>query len=689
MYQHFTIKALKANSYFLWFALIQIDDIVGIEQRVLNVIQEHLFLAHAIDQFGRVALDMATPANRDVINSVFLWFGRYRVTELRPEHQSATCFVFKASDDYDRDEAGVPRQVALKLMRKKVHFMREINARNADFSKEFVIHILERYPTDEEVQHWPDEVDVDPNKLTTVTKSDAEKFFCIVMPLANRNMFVSLKQERFAGRNIGEIRHIFLQLVQCVSHMHSKGILHADLKTLNIVRVDASWKLIDMDATCLIGNDFVGFKSSTAYVPPETIFLDPETDQAIVRSSAIDNPPYELVLAHPSFDVWSLGCILYQLCHSEVRPLFQGGQDDNLSDEVNDDDNLHRLAEWKIEVKTRKLTKIIDPLAKNLLSQMLSKDPSHRPTLERVISHPFLSSKQVARLIGEKAAFDVFLSYRVASDAKNVERLYNLLTARGLKVWWDKVCLEPGVEWKEGFCAGLVNSGAFVCLLSKNAINHDTITWQNFSHLKEDSRCDNVFLEHRLALELRSLRLITKIYPVMIGQELSPDVFGNFFAGGVPAAPNVAVHSVEEDLRFHLESQALGTPLEDSRTVKSVLDALLACQGGIIQGDGEEAFNRVADIIYKMITTEEVVEDKSSKPLPAVEDVSGGISSEATADDESSRSGFATPNDVRLYIESKTRSERVQLLETLQCQRDVLSRQIELLETSLNNSDEK
>jgi hypothetical protein len=27
----------------------------------------------------------------------------------------------------------------------------------------------------------------------------AEKMFCIVMPLAERNMFVALKQERFAG----------------------------------------------------------------------------------------------------------------------------------------------------------------------------------------------------------------------------------------------------------------------------------------------------------------------------------------------------------------------------------------------------------------------------------------------------------------------------------------------------------
>ena len=39
---------------------------------------------------------------------------------------------------------------------------------------------------------------------------------------------------------------------------------------------------------------------------------------------------YELLMDHPSFDVWSLGCILYQMCTADVKPLLQGGQADNL-----------------------------------------------------------------------------------------------------------------------------------------------------------------------------------------------------------------------------------------------------------------------------------------------------------------------------------------------------------------------
>ena len=49
------------------------------------------------------------------------------------------------------------------------------------------------------------------------------------------------------------------------------------------------------------------------------------------------------------------------------------------------------------------------------------------------------------------------------------------LIHRGVKVWWDKNCLVPGVDWKEGFCAGLCDSRTYVCLLSRESINHPTI----------------------------------------------------------------------------------------------------------------------------------------------------------------------------------------------------------------------
>ena len=313
---------------------------------------------------------------------------------------------------------------------------------------------------------------------------------------------------------------------------------------------------------------------------------------------------YDLLTAHPSFDVWSLGCILYQMCTADVKPLFQGGQDDNLVGVRKGVDNLFSLAEWSPELKAEKLADVPDKLARNLLSQLLHKEPLQRPSLARVLAHSFLSGKKVARLVGENPEYDVFLSYRVASDSQHVEKLYNLLTAQGFKVYWDKLCLLPGVDWEQGFCEGLVSSRAFVPLLSRDAINHPDKAWQNFSKLTADSKCDNVFLEHRLAVELQGLGLIEKIFPVFIGNlDVTTSEYSHYF-GSVchPSLSEVTVKSVEEKLRHHMESQALGTPIVPDRTIASVVGAITACQGAFIVGPADATFAEAAASIAKMMT---------------------------------------------------------------------------------------
>ena len=287
------------------------------------------------------------------------------------------------------------------------------------------------------------------------------------------------------------------------------------------------------------------------------------------------------------------------MCTADVKPLFQGGQDDNLVGMRKGMINLFALVEWSPELKADKLADVPDKLARNLLSPMLHKDPLQRPSLSRVLAHSFLSGKKMARLVGEKPTYDVFLSYRVAADLLHVEKLYNLLTAQGFKVYWDKFCLLPGVDWEQGFCEGLVSSRAFVPLLSRDDINHPDKAW-----LTSDSNCDNVFLEHRLAVELHGLGLIEKMFPVFIGNldEITSEYSHYFGSGCHSTLSEVTVKSVEEKLRHHMESQALGTPVVPDRTVKSVVDAITACQGAFIVGPADSTFAAAAASIAKMLT---------------------------------------------------------------------------------------
>ena len=68
--------------------------------------------------------------------------------------------------------------------------------------------------------------------------------------------------------------------------------------------------------------------------------------------------------------------------------------------------------------------------------------------MPQVLAHPFLSGKKATRLFGETAEFDVFLSYRKQSDENHAQLLYTKLTDAGLKVWWDKKSLIPGIPWQ-------------------------------------------------------------------------------------------------------------------------------------------------------------------------------------------------------------------------------------------------
>ena len=143
---------------------------------------------------------------------------------------------------------------------------------------------------------------------------------------------------------------------------------------------------------------------SSAYSPPEMVAVDEVTGEVFVRSAAnistrTSARSLELLDASPSWDMWSLGAVLFELCTGE--PLLLSNDEDNT-----DLDGLLTLHAWSDEVKQCKVDKIGDKNARNLVSRLLNKDPAKRPSPSAVLDHPFLSGKAVTRLVGEVAAFD-------------------------------------------------------------------------------------------------------------------------------------------------------------------------------------------------------------------------------------------------------------------------------------------
>ena len=201
---------------------------------------------------------------------------------------------------------------------------------------------------------------------------------------------------------------------------------------LALIDLDASGSIVDRPSA---PRGVAAVKFSSGYVAPELVHCNPDTGAVCVRSpsdpvfvelrrataSEKSQQQLEFVPADASQDLWSLGVVIYQLVMN--APLLLCDVDGNC-----DEDGLRDLARWS-ELKMGKLKRIADRQARNLVAQLLVQNPALRPSVQHVLAHPFLTGKEATRLQGEKAEFDVFVSYRVATDAWLAELVYEHLTA--------------------------------------------------------------------------------------------------------------------------------------------------------------------------------------------------------------------------------------------------------------------
>ena len=550
-------------------------------------------LANATDEQGRRAIDLATSKYRAAISSRIYLCGRYDIKEGPPEHASATSLVYYAHD-HGAEAFGKTPLVALKLMRDKEHFSRELSARggkgsddlddtNADSNGEaldnaYVVPILR-------VQDGTK----DAAFLHQLALRHLENYpFMFVLEAGDRSLHAIIDHERNLPNWSEEVRRITRDMVHGLSYLHTRGLIHGDIKPRNVVRVRSSYRIIDLDAAARYPFEAAGSKTSTCFAPPELL-------HALATQ--------ELLFADPSFDMWGLGATLFQLLTGHT--LVHATASDNTVDAADE----RALANWSNDFKSSHLKLVKDTAAMLLLSRLLSKDPSKRPTSAEVLDHPFLTGRTSIRFESQPADWDVFLSYRVAADEILARALYALLTAAGLRVWFDKAdgCIPAGCEWRTAFCGGLCTSRVFIPLISRTAVS-GAANIGNWKELRNDSKCDNMFLEQRLAVELLERKLLERCCPVFIGDEAKfagrkrlPNAEPSHVGWDWSAAPSLTdptiVTSVETELCLQLESAGLGAPVlnQTASSLGGVWSRISSFQAHFVEGPRTEALEEVVE----------------------------------------------------------------------------------------------
>ena len=169
------------------------------------------------------------------------------------------------------------------------------------------------------------------------------------------DLFGYIKFYKERGSKIEEkiIWIIFIQLSLGLSYLHHKKILHRDIKTKNIfIKNNLTVKIGDfgiakiLNSTSSYAHTFIG---TPYYISPELCKDQPYNDKS---------------------DVWSLGCVLYELC--TLNHPFEGGTQVEIYEKIMTQKFKAISPEYSLELK-----KMVDLL--------LEKDEKKRPKMKDII----------------------------------------------------------------------------------------------------------------------------------------------------------------------------------------------------------------------------------------------------------------------------------------------------------------
>ncbi|XP_024611390.1 serine/threonine-protein kinase Nek5-like isoform X2 [Neophocaena asiaeorientalis asiaeorientalis] len=228
-----------------------------------------------------------------------------------------------------------------------------------------------------------------PNIVTFFSSFQENNRLFIVMEYCDGgDLMKRIKKQRGVLLSEDQILSWFVQISLGLKHIHDRKILHRDIKTQNIFLSKNGMvaKLGDFGIARVLNNTMELARTcvGTPY------YLSPEICQ---------NKPY-----NNKTDIWSLGCVLYELC--TLRHPFEGN-------------NLHQLVLKICQARVPPISPRFSHDLQSLISQLFEVSPRARPSISSILKRPFLENLMAKYLTPEviQEEFNHTLRHNARSSA--------------------------------------------------------------------------------------------------------------------------------------------------------------------------------------------------------------------------------------------------------------------------------
>jgi len=223
-------------------------------------------------------------------------------------------------------------------------------------------------------------------RLHDYEKVEAEEILYVIMEKGDTDLATLLKKYS-NNREItaAMIKHYWTEMLHAVSVIHQRGIIHKDLKPANFLLVAGRLKLIDFGIASSVQSDktsvFIDNQMGTFnFMSPESIqdLNGPQFDNMGNRKPCIK-------ISYKS-DVWSLGCILYQLTYGKMpfgdikHPLMKLQAITNVDHPI----QFPTLPDG-------------DPILISVIKACLVRDPRARPSIAELLNHSYVTGVEVVK----------------------------------------------------------------------------------------------------------------------------------------------------------------------------------------------------------------------------------------------------------------------------------------------------